>query len=70
MKYNAHIYLCFLFVLMHIACIVNHHFHVFHVARRFYSVNKCCSSVFQLHMITDYVRIVYRVTRWHRLGEN
>ena len=25
---------------MHIACIVNYHYHVFHVPRRFYSVNK------------------------------
>ena len=64
-KYNAHIYCkaCVFFVLMHIACIVNHHYHVFHVPRRFYSVNKSCSIVFSLHMIPDYVSIVYRVTR-------
>jgi len=63
--------LCFLFAkFKDIACIVNHHYHVFHVMRRFYSVNKSCSIVFQLHIITDYVSIVYRVTRWHRLGED
>ena len=45
-----------------IAGIVNHHYHIFQVPRRFYSVNKSCSIVFQLHMITDYVNIVYRVT--------
>ena len=52
-KYNAHIY-----------CIVNHHYHVFHVPwwfhsvnksfhvpRWFHSVNKSCSTIFQLHMI-------------------
>jgi len=48
----------------------SHIYNVFHVLRRFYSVNKNCSIVFQLHMITDYVSIVYRVTRWYRLGEN
>jgi len=53
-----------------IACIVNHHYHVFHVPRRFYSVNKSCSIIFQLHMIPDYVSIVYRVTRQHHLGED
>jgi len=37
-----------------IACIVNHHYHVFHVPRRFYSVNKSCSIVFQLHVIPHY----------------
>ena len=42
-----------------IACIVNHHYHVFHVPRRFYSVNKSCLTVFQLHMIPDYISIVY-----------
>ena len=36
-----------------IACIVAHHYHVFHVPRRFYSVNKSCSIIFQLHMITE-----------------
>jgi len=25
-----------------IACIVNHHYHIFHVPRQFYSVNKSC----------------------------
>jgi len=29
-----------------IACIVHHHYHVFHVPRRFYLVNKSCSIVF------------------------
>ena len=42
-----------------IAWIVNHHYHIFHVPRWFYSVNKSCSTVFQLHMIIDYVSIVY-----------
>ena len=42
-----------------IACIVNHHYHVFLVPQQFYSVNKSCSIVYQLHMITDYVSIVY-----------
>ena len=51
-----------------ITCIVNHHYHVFHVPWRFYSKSKSCSIVFQLHMITDYVSIVYLVTRWHCLG--
>ena len=51
-----------------IPCIVNHHYHIFHVLRRFYCVNKSCSIVFQLQMIPDYVSIVYWVTRWHRLG--
>ena len=46
-----------------IACIVSHHYHVFHVPRWFYSVNKSCSTVFQLHMISDYINIVYRMTR-------
>jgi len=47
-KYNADIYCkaCVFFVLMHIACIVNHHYDVFHVPWRFYSVNKSCSIVF------------------------
>ena len=66
MKYNAHIY-CFKLVFSFcanakfkdIACIVNHHYHVSHVPRRFYSVNKSCPIVFQLHMIPDYVSIVY-----------
>jgi len=53
-----------------IACIVNHHYHVFHVPRLFYSVNKSCSIVFQLHMIPDYISIVFWVTRWHRLGRD
>ena len=52
-----------------IACIVNHHYHVFHLPRQFYSVNKSCWIVFQLHMIPDYVSIVYLVTRWHHLGK-
>jgi len=43
-----------------ITCIVNHHFLV---PRRFYIVNKSCSIVVQLHMIPNYVSIVYRVTR-------
>ena len=42
-----------------IACIGNHHDHVFHVPWQFYSVNKSCSILFQLHMITDYISIVY-----------
>ena len=25
-----------------IACIVKHHYHVFHVPRQFYSINKSC----------------------------
>ena len=29
-----------------ITCIVYHHYHVFHVPRPFYSVNKSCSIVF------------------------
>ena len=56
-KYNAHIYCkaCVFFCanakFKDIACIVNHHYHIFHVPRRFYSVNKSCSTIFQLHMI-------------------
>ena len=42
-----------------IACIGNHHDHVFHVPWQFYSVNKSCSILFQLHMITDFISIVY-----------
>ena len=42
-----------------IACIVNHHYHVSHVQRQFYIVNKSCSIVCQLHMIPDYVSIIY-----------
>jgi len=53
-----------------IVCIINHHYHVFHVPWQFYSFNKSCSIVFQIHMIPDYVSIVYWVTRWHRLGED
>jgi len=34
-----------------ITYIINHHYHIFHVPRRFYSVNKSCSTIFQLHMI-------------------
>ena len=37
-----------------ITCIVNHHFHL---PRRFYSVNKGYSIVFQLHMINNFVSI-------------
>ena len=70
MKYNVHIYctgfrfevvnlvLSFCAKFKDIACTVNLH-HIFHVPRRFYSVNKSCSIVFQLHMIPDYVSIVY-----------
>jgi len=46
-----------------ITCIVNHHYHVFHVSQPFYSVNKSCSIIFYLHMIPDYVSIVYQGTR-------
>jgi len=42
-----------------IACIVIHHYHVFHVPRQFYIVNNSCSIVFQLHMIPDYASILY-----------
>ena len=45
-----------------IACIVNHYHHIFLVPWRFYSTNKSCSIVFQLHLITDYVSIAYWVT--------
>jgi len=48
-----------------IACIVNDLYHIFHVPRRFYSINKSCSIVFQLHIIPDYVSIVYRLMHWH-----
>ena len=34
-----------------ITCIVNHHYHICHMPRRFYSVNESWSIVFQLHMI-------------------
>jgi len=59
MNYNAHIYCKLVFSFSanakfkDITCIVNHHYHVFHMPRRFYSVS--CSIVFQLHMIPDYV---------------
>ena len=65
MKYNGHIYCkacdfcCVNAKFKDIACIVNHHYHVFHVSRQFYIVNNSCSIVFQLHMIPDYVRILY-----------
>ena len=39
-----------------ITCIINHHYQVFQVLRRFYSVNKSCSIVFQLHMNTLHCR--------------
>ena len=52
-----------------IACIVNHHYQVFHVPQRFYSVNKSCSIIFQLHTIPDYVSIVYRLTVDTALGK-
>ena len=67
MKYNATVKLVFSFCanakFKDITCIVNHHYHVFHVPRRFHSVNNSCSIVFQLHMNPDYVSIVYCVTR-------
>jgi len=37
----------------------NHHYHVFHMPRQFYIVNNISSIIFQLHMIPDYVSIVY-----------
>jgi len=79
MKYNAHIYCSALALILtgckalfsfcanarlkDIVVIVNHHYHIFHVPRQFYSVNKSYSIVFQLHMLPGYVRNVYRVTR-------
>ena len=48
--------LVFSFCAKDITCIINHHYPVFHVLRRFYSVNKRCSIVSQLHMNTLHCR--------------
>jgi len=53
MKYNMHIYL--------------HGISLWSL--QVYSVNKSCSIIFQLHMLPDYVSIVYWVICWHRLGK-
>ena len=72
MKYNAHIY-CTVFALMvvkllfsycanakfkDIACIVNHHYHVFHVPMAVLFCKQKLLNRLYLHMIPDYVSVV------------
>ena len=85
MKYNSHIFICtgiyfdlcrlwnlvFLFVLIQSLKTSTALLIIISMCRGgFHSGNKSCSIVFKIHMIPDYISIVYRVTRWHRPRED